>query len=62
VGLALFAALLRGLDAIHNATSERAVPLRLVHGDISRRNIAVGIDGVARILNAGFTPAIVLAQ
>jgi serine/threonine-protein kinase len=62
VALSLFAALLRGLDAIHNATSERAVPLRLVHGDIARRNIAVGVDGVARILGTGFAPAIAMAQ
>lgn len=49
--------LLDGLDAAHEATSERGHPLGLVHRDISPQNVLVGKDGVARILDFGIAKA-----
>jgi eukaryotic-like serine/threonine-protein kinase len=54
---AIMCAALEGLHAAHDATSERGVPLGLVHRDISPQNIHVGIDGVARVLDFGIAKA-----
>jgi serine/threonine protein kinase len=48
---------LAGLEAAHEATSERGRPLRIVHRDISPQNVLVGTDGVARIVDFGIAKA-----
>ena len=50
-------AALEGLHAAHEATSERGVPLGIVHRDVSPQNIHVGLDGVARVLDFGIAKA-----
>jgi len=42
-----------GLHDAHEASSPDGQPLRIVHRDVSPRNILVGIDGRARILDFG---------
>lgn len=53
----IMCAALEGLHAAHEATSERGVPLGIVHRDVSPQNIHVGIDGVARVLDFGIAKA-----
>jgi eukaryotic-like serine/threonine-protein kinase len=48
---------LDGLQAAHDATSERGAPLGIVHRDVSPQNIHVGLDGVARVLDFGIAKA-----
>jgi eukaryotic-like serine/threonine-protein kinase len=48
---------LHGLHAAHEAMSERAQPLSIVHRDVSPQNIQVGTDGVARVLDFGIAKA-----
>jgi eukaryotic-like serine/threonine-protein kinase len=48
---------LEGLQAAHDATSERGSPLGIVHRDVSPQNIHVGLDGVARVLDFGIAKA-----
>jgi serine/threonine-protein kinase len=48
---------LDGLEAAHEATSERGAPLGIVHRDVSPQNIQVGLDGVARLLDFGIAKA-----
>lgn len=55
--VAIICAALEGLHAAHEATSERGVPLGIVHRDVSPQNIHVGIDGVARVLDFGIAKA-----
>ena len=54
---AIMCAALEGLHAAHEATSERGVPLGIVHRDVSPQNIHVGLDGVARVLDFGIAKA-----
>jgi serine/threonine-protein kinase len=49
--------LLYGLEAAHDARSDRGVPLRIVHRDVSPQNVLVGADGVARVLDFGVAKA-----
>jgi serine/threonine-protein kinase len=53
----IMCAALEGLHAAHEATSERGVPLGIVHRDVSPQNIHVGIDGVGRVLDFGIAKA-----
>ncbi|HVH42600.1 MAG TPA: serine/threonine-protein kinase, partial [Labilithrix sp.] len=50
-------AALDGLHAAHDATSERGVPLGIVHRDVSPQNVHVGLDGVTRVLDFGIAKA-----
>src|SRR5262245_53937240 len=55
--VAMMCAALDGLQAAHDATSERGVPLGIVHRDVSPQNIHVGLDGVSRVLDFGIAKA-----
>jgi serine/threonine-protein kinase len=57
IACAVMAAVLRGLDAAHEARDETARPLEVVHRDVSPQNILVGADGVARLLDFGIAKA-----
>jgi hypothetical protein len=59
VTLAIMSAVLHGLHAAHEATTEAGQPLNVVHRDVSPQNIMVGIDGVARVLDFGIARATV---
>jgi serine/threonine protein kinase len=48
---------LHGLDAAHEAKSDRGEALSVVHRDVSPQNILVGEDGVARIADFGVAKA-----
>src|SRR5262245_13846810 len=54
--------LLHGLHAAHEATDERGVALGIVHRDVSRQNVMVGADGVARMVDFGVAKAAGRAQ
>lgn len=53
----IFAGVLHGLHAAHEATGERGEPLDIVHRDVTPQNILVGTDGVARLLDFGVAKA-----
>jgi len=59
ITLALVSALLHGLHAAHEATTEEGEPLYVVHRDVSPQNVMVGVDGVARVLDFGIARAAV---
>jgi serine/threonine-protein kinase len=59
ITLAIVSALLHGLHAAHEATTEEGVPLSVVHRDVSPQNVMVGVDGVARVLDFGIARAAV---
>lgn len=54
VASAIVTAVLRGLEAAHEATDENGLPMNLLHDHLSVDNIEVGYDGVVRILDLGF--------
>jgi serine/threonine-protein kinase len=55
---AVICAVLHGLHAAHEATSEQGVSLDIVHRDVSPQNILVGKDGIARLLDFGIAKAV----
>ncbi|HEY8041912.1 MAG TPA: serine/threonine-protein kinase, partial [Polyangiaceae bacterium] len=57
--LAIMSAVLHGLHAAHEATTESGQPLNVVHRDVSPQNVLVGVDGVARVLDFGIARAAV---
>jgi serine/threonine-protein kinase len=57
IALAVMTAVLHGLHAAHEATTETGEPLDLVHRDVSPQNVMVGVDGVARVLDFGIARA-----
>jgi hypothetical protein len=59
VTLAVMTAVLHGLHAAHEATTETGQPLNVVHRDVSPQNIMVGVDGVTRVLDFGIARATV---
>jgi eukaryotic-like serine/threonine-protein kinase len=59
ITLAIMAAVLHGLHAAHEATTETGKPLEIVHRDVSPQNVIVGVDGVARVLDFGIARATV---
>jgi eukaryotic-like serine/threonine-protein kinase len=54
---AIACAVLHGLHAAHEATSEQGEPLSIVHRDVSPQNVLVGADGVPRVLDFGVAKA-----
>jgi len=59
ITLAVMIAVLHGLHAAHEATTETGQPLNVVHRDVSPQNVMVGVDGVARVLDFGIARATV---
>lgn len=57
IALGIMTGVLYGLQAAHEATTERGEPLCLVHRDVSPQNILIGVDGVARLLDFGVAKA-----
>ena len=57
VALTIVTGLLHGLQAAHEATTEKGEPLRIVHRDVSPQNILVGRDGVPRVVDFGIAKA-----
>jgi serine/threonine-protein kinase len=54
----VMAGVLHGLHAAHEARSEQAEPLHIVHRDVSPQNVLVGVDGVPRVLDFGVAKAV----
>jgi serine/threonine-protein kinase len=57
VASAILAGALLGLQAAHEARSEKGEPLHIVHRDVSPQNILVGADGIPRVLDFGVAKA-----
>jgi serine/threonine-protein kinase len=57
VASAILAGTLLGLQAAHEARSEKGEPLCIVHRDVSPQNILVGADGIPRVLDFGVAKA-----
>ena len=57
IACALVSAMLHGLQAAHEAVSERGEQLCIVHRDVSPQNVLVGRDGHARLLDFGVAKA-----
>ncbi len=57
IATALFADVLHGLHAAHEATTTDGQPLGIVHRDVTPHNMLVGVDGSARIADFGIAKA-----
>jgi serine/threonine-protein kinase len=57
ITLRIFADMLAGLNAAHEAKDMMGQPLHVVHRDVSPQNIIVGIDGVTRLIDFGVAKA-----
>ncbi len=57
IASAILGGALLGLQAAHEARSEKGEPLRIVHRDVSPQNILVGADGIPRVLDFGVAKA-----
>ncbi|MEZ0311128.1 MAG: protein kinase [Myxococcota bacterium] len=59
VGLALFiiASVLEGLDYAHRKADLKGQPLRIVHSDVSPRNVLVGYAGEVKLIDFGIARA-----
>ncbi len=57
IAVSIAIGVLEGLQAAHDATSETGAPLELVHRDVSPKNVLLGTDGVARVLDFGIAKA-----
>ena len=49
---------LHGLQAAHDAKSEKGTPLEIVHRDVSPQNVLVGVDGLPRLVDFGVAKAV----
>lgn len=58
IAASMFASVLHGLHAAHEATDDRHNPLHVVHRDVSPQNILVGADGVPRMIDFGIARAL----
>jgi eukaryotic-like serine/threonine-protein kinase len=58
IAATILSGMLHGLHAAHEATSEAGTPLGIVHRDVSPRNVMVGVDGTARVLDFGIAKAV----
>jgi serine/threonine protein kinase len=57
IAMAILCGTLHGLQAAHEAKSDKGEPLELVHRDVSPQNILVGADGVPRVIDFGIAKA-----
>jgi serine/threonine protein kinase len=57
IAMSIICGMLHGLQAAHEAKSDRGEPLELVHRDVSPQNVLVGIDGVPRVIDFGIAKA-----
>jgi eukaryotic-like serine/threonine-protein kinase len=57
ISAGIVSAILQGLHAAHEATSDLGDRLELVHRDISPQNVLIGSDGVTRLLDFGIAKA-----
>ncbi len=57
IAAAIFADVLHGLHAAHEAKSVDGEPLCIVHRDVTPHNVLVGIDGSSRIADFGIAKA-----
>jgi hypothetical protein len=57
VSVGIVSAILQGLHAAHEATSDLGERLEIVHRDVSPQNVLIGIDGVTRLLDFGIAQA-----
>ncbi len=57
IAVAVAIGALHGLQAAHDARSERGEPLGIIHRDVSPQNILIGDDGVPRVVDFGIAKA-----
>lgn len=54
----IIAEALRGLHAAHEAVSDDARPMAIVHRDVSPHNILIGTDGITRVTDFGVATSV----